>query len=201
MKPAKQLAAIDPARRAGLRRFALGGWLALIGTQHARAAAPENAAGALSRLDAPNIVPISELLITSGQPSAADLAQFGPLGMAAVIYLAPESVPSAVAGEGQILARQGVSYFNIPIPFERPQAADFEAFRLAMAKFARKKIWVHCQINLRASSMVFLHRVIVSHEPAEAAYESVAKVWSPDGPWRDFIVATLRAHGQAFEPW
>jgi protein tyrosine phosphatase (PTP) superfamily phosphohydrolase (DUF442 family) len=155
----------------------------------------------LSRLDAPNIVPISASLTTSGQPSAGALAQLGALGVGGVIYLAPESVASAVAGEADILARQGVRYVNIPIPFDHPTQADFEAFRSAMARLADRPVWVHCQINLRASSMVFLHRVIVGHEPPELAYEAVVKVWSPDGPWHRFIVDTLRQHGVAFEPY
>jgi protein tyrosine phosphatase (PTP) superfamily phosphohydrolase (DUF442 family) len=155
----------------------------------------------LSRLDAPNIVPISASLTTSGQPSAGALAQMGGLGVGGVIYLAPESVASAVAGEGEILARQGVRYVNIPIPFDYPTMADFETFRSAMARLADRPVWVHCQINLRASSMVFLHRVIVGHEPPELAYEAVVKVWSPDGPWHRFIVETLKHHGIVFEPY
>jgi hypothetical protein len=62
-------------------------------------------------------------------------------------------------------------------------------------------VLVHCQINLRASSMVFLHRVIVGQEDPEQAYAAVAKVWSPDGPWRRFIVAMLRQQGLTFEPY
>jgi protein tyrosine phosphatase (PTP) superfamily phosphohydrolase (DUF442 family) len=154
-----------------------------------------------STLDAPNVVPISASLTTSGQPTAQALAQLGALGVGGVIYLAPETVASAVAGEADILARQGVRYVNIPIPFDHPSLADFEAFQAAMARFADRPVWVHCQINLRASSMVFLHRVIVGHEPADFAYEAVLKVWSPDGPWRRFIVETLHRHGVAFEPY
>ena len=32
-------------------------------------------------------------------------------------------------------------------------------------------------------------------------YESVARVWSPNTTWKAFIVAMLRKHGNAFEPY
>lgn len=60
---------------------------------------------------------------------------------------------------------------------------------------------VHCQINLRASSMTFLHRVIVGKEAPEKAYDSVARVWSPNRVWKAYIVSMLRKHGIGFEPY
>jgi hypothetical protein len=54
---------------------------------------------------------------------------------------------------------------------------------------------------MRASSMVFLHRVIHGKEDPDKAYESAARVWSPQGPWKDLIVALLRKNRIAFEPY
>jgi len=48
---------------------------------------------------------------------------------------------------------------------------------------------------------VFLHRVIVGKEPPERAYEAVAKIWSPDGPWKALMVDLLRKNQIAFEPY
>lgn len=152
-------------------------------------------------LVAPNVVIISPQLTTSGQPSAAALQSLGAQGYGADIYLAPLTVPDAVPDEATIVTRQGLAFINIPIRFNQPAAEDFEAFVAAMAKLRDHKVLVHCQVNLRASSMVFLYRVIINHEDADLAYAAVAKVWSPDGPWRRFIVATLRQHGLAFEPY
>lgn len=64
-----------------------------------------------------------------------------------------------------------------------------------------KKVLVHCQVNMRASSMVFLYRVLRLKEPPERAYEAVEQVWSPRGAWRRLIVEQLREHGIAFEPY
>ena len=159
------------------------------------------AVGQEAPIKAPNLVVISPLLTTSGQPSAAALAALGSMGYAGVIYLAPLTVPDAVPGEADLLQRQGVAFANIPIRFDNPTEQDFEAFAAALTSLQGKRVLVHCQVNMRASSMTFLHRVIVGKESPEVAYESVVKVWSPDGPWKRFMVAMLRKHGHAFEPY
>ena len=165
------------------------------------AALPLHAIGQEAPIKAPNVVVISPLLTTSGQPSAAALAALGSLGYAGVIYLAPLTVPDAVPGEADILQRQGLAFTNIPIRFNNPTEQDFEAFAAALAALQGKKVLVHCQVNMRASSMTFLHRVIVGKEPPELAYEAVSRVWTPDGVWKRLIVTVLRKHGHAFEPY
>jgi hypothetical protein len=54
---------------------------------------------------------------------------------------------------------------------------------------------------MRASSMTFLYRVIVQHVEPELAYEAVMRVWVPDGPWKNLLVAELHKAGIAFEPY
>ena len=133
---------------------------------------------------APNRVDITARLVTSGQPSAEALAGLAAQGFEAVIYLAPPTVPDAVRDEALIVARQGLMFVNIPIKFDNPTEKDFEVFTSVLSALAKRKVLVHCQINLRASSMVFLHRVITAKEDPRVAYDAVAKVWSPDGAWK-----------------
>lgn len=154
-----------------------------------------------TRFVAPNIVSISPTLVTSGQPSEPSLAQLSSLGFGGVIYLAPPTVPDAVTDEAGIVQRQGLAYVNIPIRFGKPTDEDFQAFVSALAGMQGRKVLVHCQVNMRASSMVFLQRVIVGKESPEAAYQSVATVWSPDGVWKQLIVSELKSHHIAFEPY
>ena len=153
------------------------------------------------KLDAPNVVVISNLLVTSGQPTASALEQLALLGFGAVIYLAPATVPDAIKNEAEIVERQGLVYINLPIKFNSPTEADFESFVAALARIGTKKVLVHCQVNLRASSMVFLHRVVVGKESPQTAYEAVAKVWSPEGPWKALLVSVLRKNQIQFEPY
>lgn len=151
------------------------------------------------KIDAPNVVPISAQLVTSGQPTAAALAKLKAQGFDAVIYLAPTTVSDAVADEKSIVEKQGLTWVNIPIQFQQPRAADFEQFVATVKSMAGKKILVHCQVNMRASSMVFLYRSIVNQEAPDKAYEAVIKVWSPSGVWKELIAAQLAQHQIRFQ--
>ncbi len=152
-------------------------------------------------LDAPNVVSISPRLVTSGQPTAEALSGLAAQGFQAVIYLAPPTVPDAIAGEADIVRKQGLEFTNIPIKFGDPTETDFQSFVAAMDRLRDRKVLVHCQVNMRASSMTFLYRVIVGREKPEQAYESVAQVWSPQGPWKSLLVSQLRKADIPFEPY
>jgi uncharacterized protein (TIGR01244 family) len=150
---------------------------------------------------APNLVNITPKLVTSGQPSAEALSTLAQHGFEAVIYLVPSGVHGAVADEAAIVKRQGIEYIHIPIKFDQPTAQDFDAFASAMARLANRKVLVHCEINLRASSLMFLYRAIALKEDANSAYEAVTKVWSPRGAWKPFIQQALKKNGIDFEPF
>jgi len=150
-------------------------------------------------INAPNVVPISENLVTAGQPTAASLAGLSKLGFKAVIYLAPPTVRDAIADESEIISRQGMAFINIPIRWEKPTEADFQSFIDAMKRFQGQKVLVHCQANMRASAMTFLYRVIVAKENPSLAYESVLKVWEPKDQWKEFMNAQLRSAKTPFE--
>jgi protein tyrosine phosphatase (PTP) superfamily phosphohydrolase (DUF442 family) len=149
----------------------------------------------------PNLVVISERLVTSGQPSTDWLRTLKAQGFGAVVYLAPPTVPDAVRDEASIVASQGLAFINIPIDFERPDERDYELFAAVLRGLASRKVLVHCQINLRASSMTFLYRALALREDPERAYESVARVWKPDETWRRYIEAQLGRNGVRFQPY
>jgi hypothetical protein len=48
---------------------------------------------------------------------------------------------------------------------------------------------------------VFLYRVIAAKEDPAVAYESVVKVWSPNGEWKRLILELLRKNGTNFDPY
>lgn len=150
---------------------------------------------------APNVVAISPTIVTSGQPTASSLEALASQGFKAVIYLAPPTVPDAVAGEADIVRSQGLEFVNIPIEFGEPTEADFEQFADTMSRFQDRKVLVHCQVNMRASTLTFLYRVIKLREPPEQAYQAVARVWSPRGPWNRLLTSQLRKAGIEFEPY
>jgi protein tyrosine phosphatase (PTP) superfamily phosphohydrolase (DUF442 family) len=149
---------------------------------------------------APNRIDISPALTTSGQPTRAFLETLASQGFQVVIYLAPPTVGDAVAEEPKIVGRQGLAFVNIPMDFARPTAADFQAFTRLMQAFEGRKVFVHCQMNYRASSLVFLHRVVTLREPPGPAWQAVQKAWVPNDAWKKYIVETLRANRVDFDP-
>jgi protein tyrosine phosphatase (PTP) superfamily phosphohydrolase (DUF442 family) len=152
-------------------------------------------------LEAPNPVVITPQLTTSGQPTAAALGGLRAQGYEAVIYLAPPTVSDAVRDEALLVGRQGLVFVNVPIDFDRPTERDFEAFAGVLRGLAGRKVLVHCQVNLRASTLVFLYRTLVGKEDPRTAYDAVARVWSPQGPWKTLVQTLLRKHNVAFEPY
>jgi protein tyrosine phosphatase (PTP) superfamily phosphohydrolase (DUF442 family) len=154
---------------------------------------------AVLAVNAPNVIVIDAKLVTSGQPSAEALAGLKAEGFEAVIYLAPSSVSDAVKDEPAILARQGIEFVHVAIPFGAPTEAHFEAVSAALTRLKDKKVLVHCQVNMRASTMVFLHRVVHRRDSPSSAYEAVSRVWSPQGPWKEMAQGVLRKSGIDFE--
>jgi protein tyrosine phosphatase (PTP) superfamily phosphohydrolase (DUF442 family) len=160
---------------------------------------PGSASLVAQPLVAPNVVVVSDRLVTSGQPSAAALAQLRDAGFNAVVYLAPSDVHGAVRAEPEILAGQGIEFVHIPIPFGSPDANHVAALSQALQRLKDKKVLVHCEVNMRASSLVFLHRAIALREDPAQAYAAVTAVWSPRGPWRTLIEQQLRQAGVKFD--
>lgn len=116
-----------------------------------------------------------------------------------MIYLAPFNVHDAVPDEAQILRRQSIPFVFLQIPFNQPTAEDLQRFVTAMNQFADRNVLVHCQVTMRASSMVFLYRTIINKEDPYLAFQSLEKVWVPDGVWLQFMQKQLREHGILFD--
>ncbi|MFZ6768811.1 protein tyrosine phosphatase family protein [Undibacterium sp. Di26W] len=152
-------------------------------------------------IDAPNVVPITAQLTSSGQPTAKALEGLAAQGYEAVIYLAPPNVSDAVREEHLIIGRQNLVFVNIPIVFNKPTVKDYETFAAILQGLGNKKVLVHCQVNMRASTMVFLYRVVVGKEDPRLAYEAVSKVWVPNGPWKQLMLDVLQKHQISFEPY
>jgi protein tyrosine phosphatase (PTP) superfamily phosphohydrolase (DUF442 family) len=147
-----------------------------------------------------NTVVISERLASSGQPSAAQLRRLGAQGYAAVINLAPPTSYGSVSDEAELVRAQGLTYHNIPVVWDRPTAADLAQFRTVLEGLRGQRVWVHCQMNMRASVFVLLHRVIDERVPLAEALTAVHTVWLPNEVWAGFIRDILTQHGVAFDP-
>ena len=139
--------------------------------------------------DSYNFRRIHESLTTSGLVSAAQLIDLQSEGYDAVINLLPDSYEHAVADEARIVRDQGLDYVYIPVDFDAPTHADFEAFADAMDARPGETIHVHCAANYRVSafySLYALRKGLCTEDEADAI---VQDIWNPaEYPkWMAFI--------------
>jgi protein tyrosine phosphatase (PTP) superfamily phosphohydrolase (DUF442 family) len=138
-------------------------------------------------------------LHSSAQPGAKWLARVKEKGYDVVINLAPPQSHGSLRDEGAIVGAQGVVYVNIPVSFSKPSTEDFRQFSEIVRANAGRNVLVHCQVNLRGSAFVFLHRVIHEKAPIGETANKLNAVWAPDRVWTTFIDQTLEAHGRKGE--
>jgi protein tyrosine phosphatase (PTP) superfamily phosphohydrolase (DUF442 family) len=122
---------------------------------------------------------------TSGQPSAAELAELASAGVRRIINLAPHTNSRAIPDEPEIVARLGMRYTNIPVDFQRPTETDFERFCTAMA--STERIHIHCGANYRVSAFLFRYRRDVLGADPVIARADMERIWQPDTIWERFL--------------
>jgi protein tyrosine phosphatase (PTP) superfamily phosphohydrolase (DUF442 family) len=143
-----------------------------------------------------NYVDNSARISSAGMPTRSQFADIAKAGFDVVINLAPSKALGAHEDEGTLVGQQGMRYFNIPVDFASPRQEDFDRFARIMRENRDKRILVHCQLGLRASTFVFLYRVTELSENPDQAFGDVMRVWQPAIQWRKFIREALSARGR-----
>lgn len=138
---------------------------------------------------------INDRLATSGMPQPEDFATLRRAGYDTVINLAMPTSDHALANEGDLVTRAGMTYVHIPVNFESPQVADFERFARIMDGFSDQRLFVHCAANMRVSAFVFLYRVLRGKSSRPDAERDLRKIWEPEGVWRNLIDSQLKQAG------
>jgi protein tyrosine phosphatase (PTP) superfamily phosphohydrolase (DUF442 family) len=129
---------------------------------------------------------------TSGRLKAEDVTALAAAGVRHVINLALGDSPGALAGEDALTAELGLRYTHIPVPFDAPEEAHYQAFRAAFDTDG-EPVHVHCIANWRVSA--FFYRYHRERGMAEAEARAImAQQWQPetydgkDAPtWARFI--------------
>ena len=134
-----------------------------------------------------NFVKIRDGLLTSGQPTEAQFALVRAADVRRVINLAPHNAENALADEASALAALGMEYTYIPVDFQAPTDADFEAFCSAMQAVGDEPVLVHCAANMRVSAFIYRYRRDVLHEESAHIRPDMEQIWEPFGVWKKFI--------------
>jgi len=139
-----------------------------------------------------NFLQIDERLASSGQPKPKQFKIIANQGYAYVINLAmPDSI-NAVSNEGKLVTKQGMQYIHIPVNWDAPNIEQFEFFRSVLNLLKQQKVWVHCALNMRVSSFIYLYKVIEENEDRESAWARMETIWKPNAVWQSFIDNVIR---------
>lgn len=130
---------------------------------------------------------------TSGRIAPSDVQRLAALGVGHVINLAMEDHPEALGHEAALMDAAGIAYTHIPVPFDAPTDAHFEAF-VSAYKASATPVHVHCIANMRVSAFIYRYHRDILRMPEPDARALMHRIWSPDTddhptlkPWARFI--------------
>ena len=137
----------------------------------------------------------SPAFASAGQPSRDQFAELKEAGFERIVYIAFANSKGAVSDEDQVVKDLGMDYAQVPVAWEAPTRADFDAFAAVMQSAPEKKTLLHCQANYRATAFAFLYRVIYRDVPLAEAKADMNTLWKPDGVWKELIFEVLEENG------
>ena len=137
----------------------------------------------------------SDKITLSGQPTEQQLSEIAALGVTHVINLGPHWNKGALEDEAASVADAGMEYIYIPVDFDAPTQADFDAFEKALDALADTKVHVHCIYNARVSAFMY-KRAKLRDERAKEAFELMDGIWRPGAVWAQLISIEPTANGK-----
>lgn len=147
-----------------------------------------------------NFIQIDERTALAGQPSEMHFHALHDQGYGVVINLAPNTTVDGVElDEPALLARLGIDYHHIPVPWTAPDRSHYEAFAAAMAQAGQRRTLVHCAMNYRVTAFYSIYAMEELGWSREQADALLDRVWNSDprftldGIWKDFIEGSRRA--------
>lgn len=125
---------------------------------------------------------------TSGHPKPADFEMIAAQGYQVIFNLAMHDADDAIAEEGSLVSKAGMSYVHLPVPWDAPTADHLKTFSGIMDALEGKNVLVHCQVNARVSAFMFKYLTFKGVSQAEARTPLMDK-WLPqmDATWKAFL--------------
>jgi protein tyrosine phosphatase (PTP) superfamily phosphohydrolase (DUF442 family) len=138
---------------------------------------------------------IDDKIATSGLVTSEQIEQIRDAGFEVVVNLAPADVERNFL-EGYDVTGAGMTYVQIPVSWQAPSLRDLEMFFDVMASNSDRKVYVHCHANMRASTFIYLFRVLKGGVPEERARVDLLRIWDPSGAeqWADFMAAAKKKY-------
>jgi len=137
--------------------------------------------------DIRNFLPIDARIGTAGQPSEAGLADVAADGYRAIVNLGLTGTDYALPDEAGLAASLGLAYRHLPVKFDAPTVADFEAFAAQMDAWAGERVFVHCAANFRVSTFMALYGELRLGWDRDRADRHARTFWEPNPTWQQFL--------------
>ena len=135
-----------------------------------------------------NFHQITSNIGTSGHPKPADFEVIAAQGYQVIVNLATHDADDAIAEEGSLVSKAGMSYVHLPVPWDAPTADHLKTFIGIMDALEGKNVLVHCQVNACVSAFMFKYLTFKGVSQAEARTPLMDK-WLPqmDATWKAFL--------------
>ena len=144
--------------------------LAVLATQSPAPAAP-NADVASIR----NFMRVTPDFCTGGQPRIEAFASLKAEGVKAVLNLRTPGEHRA-AEEQAAVEKAGLRYFNVPVEYMKPSAAEVDEFLRLTDDPANRPMFIHCTAAIRVGAFWMIRRVLRDGFTADAALDEARKV-------------------------
>ena len=140
-----------------------------------------------------NFLPLTDMLISSGMPTAGQMVEVSKSDVKLVINLAMPNSERALQNEPDLVKSLGMGYIGIPVEWENPTRQNLDDFMDAMDANKDKKILVHCQANYRATGFIALYRILRLGWNPDNAFKDLNRIWDLNEypVWEKFIEDSL----------
>ena len=132
-----------------------------------------------------NLQTNNDFMYSSGLPAKTHLSLLKNQGVSHVVDLIPGDRSQEIISASEI----GLTYFNVPVDWEKPALADFLNYAAFMQGVDQKsdKVLTHCKLNWRGASFTYLYRVNVLGEDEAIAKKDLLSIWQPNPTWYQFM--------------
>lgn len=132
----------------------------------------------------PQFAAVHAHLCTSGQPSAADLAQIKAYGFSTVINVALSNAEPHLPHEDQICLALNLNYIHLPLAWETPNAEQaLLVLDLLHCLVQEQMVWLHCAMNYRVSCLMALYKQYYLQLPIDLVQDDLHAIWQPNETW------------------
>ncbi|WP_196137543.1 protein tyrosine phosphatase family protein [Aliikangiella sp. G2MR2-5] len=136
---------------------------------------------------------VNDDLASAGLPKPEQLKLLKDYGFQHVINL----IPGVQLKEKRKVQQLGMTFEQIKVDWHNPTLENFKQFVALMEQYKDDKVFVHCQLNWRASTFVYLYRITQLKIDKQQAVKDLVAIWQPEERWQSFIDETLKHYARS----